>query len=254
VRHAFFDHPGPLAFAHRGGASDAPENTAAAFAHAVGLGYHYLETDVHVTADGVAVAFHDEDLTRTCGRPGRIRDLTWAEVSTARVDGREPIPRLDDLISAWPGTRWNLDCKSDHAIDALVAVLQRLDVLDRVCVGSFSDRRLHVLRQRLGSRLCTSLGPVATARLVLASRTHRLIARPGGQAAQIPLRQGPIPVVTEALVRTAHRLGLQVHVWTIDEPGEMHHLLDLGVDGIMTDRPGVLREVLELRGEWTPLS
>lgn len=248
--HPFLDHPGPLPFAHRGGASDAPENTLAAFEHAVDLGYRYLETDVHVTTDGVAVAFHDDDLARTCGRPGRIAELTWAEVATARVEGREPIPRLDDLIAAWPQTRWNLDCKSDSAIDALVDVLERLDVLQRVCVGSFSDRRLRTLRARLGPSLCTSLGPVATARLVAASRTHRVVARPGGLAAQVPLRQGPVPVVTPAFVRTAHRLGLQVHVWTVDDPGEMHRLLDLGVDGIMTDRPAVLREVLEQRGQW----
>jgi glycerophosphoryl diester phosphodiesterase len=250
VTHPFLDHPGPLPFAHRGGASDAPENTMAAFEHAVNLGYQYLETDVHVTADAVAVAFHDDDLTRTCGRPGRISELTWAEVASARVSGSEPIPRLDELIATWPQARWNLDCKSDAAIDALVQVLQRLDVVQRVCVGAFSDRRLATLRGRLGPSLCTSLGPVATARLVAASRTHHAIARPRGLAAQVPLRQGRVPVVTAAFVRTAHRLGLQVHVWTVDDPGEMHRLLDLGVDGIMTDRPAVLREVLEQRGQW----
>jgi glycerophosphoryl diester phosphodiesterase len=250
VSHPFFDHPGPLAFAHRGGASDAPENTAAAFEQAVNLGYRYLETDVHVTSDGVAVAFHDEDLQRTCGRAGRLHELPWAEVDTARVEGREPIPRLDDLIAAWPDTRWNLDCKSDRAVEALVDVVRRLGALDRVCIGSFSDRRLNTLRRRLGEGLCSSLGPVATARLVAASRTHPSVARPRGQAAQIPVRQGPVPVVTKALVDTAHRLGLQVHVWTVDDPGEMHRLLDLGVDGIMTDRPSVLRQVLEQRGQW----
>lgn len=250
MRHPFLDHPGPLPFAHRGGASDAPENTAAAFEQAVKLGFRYLETDVHVTSDGVAVAFHDDDLQRTCGRPGRVRDLTWAEVATARVDGREPVPRLDELIAAWPHTRWNIDCKSDRAMDALIDVLQRLDVLHRVCIGSFSDSRLRTLRRRLGPGLCSSLGPIATARLMVASRTHCVMARPGGLAAQIPVRQGPVPVVTPALVRTAHRLGLQVHVWTVDDPGEMHRLLDAGVDGIMTDRPALLREVLEVRGEW----
>ncbi len=214
------------------------------------LGFRYLETDVHVTTDGVAVAFHDDDLQRTCGRPGRLRDLTWAEVATARVEGREPVPRLDELIAAWPHTRWNIDCKSDHAVEALVEVIRRLDALDRVCIGSFSDSRLRTLRKQLGPGLCSSLGPVATARLVVASRTHAVMARPGGLAAQIPLRQGPVPVVTPALVRTAHRLGLQVHVWTVDDPGEMHRLLDAGVDGIMTDRPAVLREVLEIRGQW----
>jgi glycerophosphoryl diester phosphodiesterase len=251
VTHPYLDHSGPIAFAHRGGASDAPENTAAAFQRAIDMGYRYLETDVHVTRDGVAVAFHDDDLSRTCGRHGRIRDLDWADVATARVDGREPIPRLDDLLTSWPERRWNLDCKSDDAVEALCAVLQRLDVLDRVCIGAFSDRRLQRLRARLGIEACTSLGPVAIARLVLASRTHPFVARPAGAAAQVPVKQGAITVVNEAMVTTAHRLGLHVHVWTIDDPGEMHRLLDLGVDGIMTDRPAVLREVLEQRGQWT---
>ena len=248
--HAYLEHPGPLPFAHRGGASAAPENTAAAFQCAVDLGYRYLETDVHVTADGVLVAFHDVDLGRTCGRPGTVGALPWAEVATARVEGREPIPRLDELLAAWPQARWNIDCKSDAAVDALVEVLERADCLDRICVGAFSDRRLRRLRKRLGPRLCSSLGPLATARLMAASRTHPAVARPSGMAAQIPLRQGPVSVVTEALVTTAHRLGLHVHVWTIDDPGTMHRLLDLGVDGIMTDQPAVLRSVLEQRGQW----
>lgn len=210
-----------------------------------------METDVHLTADGVLVAFHDTDLERTCGRPGAIASLPWAEVSAARVDGREPIPRLDELLAAWPQARWNIDCKSDAAVEALSEVLRAADCLDRVCVGAFSDRRLRRIRKRLGPTLATSLGPVATARLVAASRTHRVVARPGGIAAQVPLRQGPVPVVTAAFVATAHRLGLHVHVWTVDEPGTMHRLLDVGVDGIMTDRPEVLRSVLEQRGQWS---
>jgi glycerophosphoryl diester phosphodiesterase len=250
VRHPYLDHPGPIPFAHRGGASTAPENTAAAFQQAIDLGYRYLETDVHLTADGVLAAFHDVDLQRTCGRPGTLRSLTWAEVAEARVDGREPIPRLDELLAAWPGARWNIDCKSDDAVDALADTLQRARCLDRVCIGSFSDRRLTRLRRRLGPALCTSLGPLGTARLVAASRTHPVVARTQAMAAQVPVRQGRIPVVTEAFVATAHRLDLQVHVWTIDEPGTMHRLLDLGVDGIMTDRPAVLKQVLEQRGQW----
>lgn len=251
MTHPFLDHPGPIPFAHRGGASDAPENTAAAFARAVEADFRYLETDVHVTRDGVAVAFHDDDLQRTCGRAGRIADLDWADVATARVAGIEPVPRLDELLMTWPDRFWNIDCKSDRAVDALVSTIQRLGVVDRVCIGSFSDRRLARIRTALGPEVCTSLGPAGIARLLVASRTHRGVARTGSAlAAQIPLRQGPIPVATSRLVSTAHRLGLAVHVWTVDDPAMMHHLLDLGVDGIMTDRPLILREVLEVRGQW----
>lgn len=254
-RHPFLDHPGPIPFAHRGGASDAPENTAAAFARAVDLGYRYLETDVHVTRDGVVVAFHDDDLQRTCDRPGRISDMEWDDLAAVRVDGSEPIPRLEELLRAWPDRRWNIDCKSDRSVDALVTLLHRLDVVDRICIGSFSDRRLTRIRDAMGPEVCTSLGPAATARLMAASRTHRVLARPGrAHAAQVPISQGPIPVITPSFVSTAHHLGLDVHVWTVDDPAIMHHLLDLGVDGIMTDRPAVLREVLEVRGQWVTRS
>lgn len=245
ARHPFLDWPGPLPFAHRGGASDAPENTMPAFEYAVGLGYHYLETDVHVTADGVLVAFHDENLQRSCGRPGLIADLPWAEVRRARVGGEAPIPRLEDLLGAWPEVRINIDCKADGAVQALAETLLRCDALDRVCVGAFSDERLGRLRNRLGHRLCTSLGPRGVRDLVLG-----LPGRGPELAAQVPVRHHRIPVVTGPMVRRAHRRGLQVHVWTIDDPTEMHRLLDLGVDGLMTDRPAVLKQVLTDRGQW----
>jgi glycerophosphoryl diester phosphodiesterase len=244
-RHPYLDWGGCLAFAHRGGTGAHPENTLAAFTHAASLGFTYLETDVHLTADGVLVAFHDADLERTCDRPGRIADLPWSEVEVARVGGREPIPRFDELLEALPDARFNIDCKSDEAVDALVRALRRHDVLHRVCVGAFSDRRLRRLRRELGAELCTSLGPTETARLTFGMPTPAEV-----HAAQVPVRSGPVEVVTERRVARAHRRGLQVHVWTIDDPSEMERLIDLGVDGIMTDRPEVLRDVLIRRGLW----
>ena len=243
--HPYLDWDGPIAFAHRGGASDVPENTMPAFEYAVGLGYRYVETDVQVTADGVLVAFHDDDLRRTCGRPGKISELPWSEVRTAMVSGEAPIPLLEDLLGTWPELRVNIDCKTDKAVDALVAGLRRCDALDRVLVGAFSDLRLRRLRGILGDRLATSLGPAGVANL--------RYGRPrsaGGQAAQVPVRQGKLTIVDQKFVDRAHALGIAVHVWTIDDRTEMRRLLDLGVDGIMTDRPAVLREVLEERGQW----
>ncbi len=245
ARHSFLDWPGPLAFAHRGGAGDAPENTMPAFADAVGLGYTYLETDVHVTADGVLVAFHDEDLARSCGRPGRIADLPWQEVHSAMVDGRAPIPLLEDLLGAWPDVRVNIDCKSDGAVPALVETLRRCDALDRVCVGSFSDARLRRIRRLLGPGLCTSLGPRGVAAWVFG-----LPLPTPALAAQVPVTHNGRTVVSARTVARAHRRGLHVHVWTVDEPEEMHRLLDLGVDGLMTDRPAVLKQILVERGQW----
>ena len=216
-----------------------------AFQYAVDLGYRYVETDVQVTADGVLAAFHDNDLSRTCGRQGRISDLPWSEVSTALVDGKAPIPRLEDMLGTWPELRVNIDCKSDGAILSLVATLQRCNAMNRVSVGSFSDRRTKKLKALLGDDLCTALGPLGVAALRF-GRPRRTSAN----AAQVPVRQGLLTVVNERFIEKAHELGLQVHVWTIDDPGEMNRLLDLGVDGIMTDRPVVLRQVFESRGLW----
>lgn len=243
--HPFLDWPGTIAFAHRGGASDNPENTMPAFRHAVELGFTYLETDVHSTADGVLVAFHDNDLTRTCGRPGRIDELPWSEVRSARVDGVEPVPLFTDLMEEFPNARVNIDCKADSGLEPLIDTLRRLDCLDRVCVGSFSDKRLRRIRRELGPGLCSSFGPAQLAIL-------RAGVRPpwGGQAAQVPIRKGALPIVDARFIRGAHRRGYQVHVWTVDEPDEMRRLLDLGVDGLMTDRPAVLKQLLAERGAW----
>jgi glycerophosphoryl diester phosphodiesterase len=245
----FLDHPGPLAFAHRGGACEWPENTLRAFAHAVDLGYRYLETDTHMTRDGVLLAFHDHALDRVTDGSGLIADLPWSEVREARVDGREPIPTLEELLTEWPDVRVNVDAKHDAAVEPLADLIERLDVLDRVCVGSFSDRRLSRLRARLGPDLCWSYGPRGILRVRLGS-----LGIPAGDlgaaCAQVPVSQKGIRIVDRRFVRFLHARGQQVHVWTIDDADEMHRLLDLGVDGIMTDRPQVLKAVLEERGAW----
>ncbi len=243
--HPYLDWPGPIAFAHRGGASDNPENTMPAFEYAVDLGYTFLETDVHATSDGVLVAFHDPDLSRTCDREGMINELTWQQVSEARVDGKEPIPLFEDLLGHFPDCRFNIDCKADTAVEPLIDSLRRLDCLDRVCLGSFSDRRLRRLRDAFGDDLCSSFGPRQIASLKFFGRVPW-----GGQIAQVPVKAGPLTLVTPGLIRRAHRRGLQVHVWTIDDAPEMHRLLELGVDGVMTDRPQVLKDVLVERGQW----
>lgn len=250
--HPFLDHGGPIPFAHRGGASAAPENTLAAFGDAVALGYRHVETDVHATADGVLLAFHDDDLTRSCGDPRRIADHTADQLSTALVDGSEPIPRLEEILDTWPDLHVNIDCKADSAVVPLIALLRRRPtLLERVCIGSFSDARLDALREAIGPSLLTSMGPRAVARLVGRARRLPIDLRPdGARCAQVPLRQGPIRVVTPGFVAAAHRAGIHVHVWTVDEPGEIASLLEMGVDGIMSDDTRALRSVMVDRGLW----
>lgn len=252
VIHPYLDWPGPIPFAHRGGASEAPENTLPAFEHAVDLGFRYLETDVHLSADGVLMAFHDPNLARTCGVDGTIAEMTADELAEVRVDGRASIPLMAELLERFPDVRFNIDCKVDAAVGPLAALVRRLDAVDRVCLGAFSHARLAKLRTLLGPGLLSCMSPREVASL-------RLAGRLGGSArrvAQVPVRVGPqtgprgITVVNPRFVRNAHLRRLPVHVWTIDDPAEMHRLLDIGVDGLMTDRPEVLREVLISRGEW----
>jgi len=166
---AYLDNSGPIPFAHRGGASEHPENTLAAFQSAVDLGYRYLETDVHVTADGVLLAFHDETLDRVTDRQGRIRDLPWSVVREARVDGQEPIPLLEEILGEWPEARVNIDVKHETSVEPLVETLRRTNSFDRVCVAAFSDGRLSRVRRLTGLRVCTALGPREIGQLRIAS-------------------------------------------------------------------------------------
>ncbi|MCD6640290.1 MAG: glycerophosphodiester phosphodiesterase [Nocardioides sp.] len=253
---AYLDHPLPLAFAHRGGAFhpeiEGLENTLAAFRHAVALGYSYLETDVHATRDGVLLAFHDEVLDRVTDRTGNISGVTHAEVQQALIGGTERVPTLSELFDAFPDVRFNIDVKSEGAVAALADFVAEREAWDRVLVGSFSRTRLQHFRRLTKGRVATSAHPLEVAAYVLSPSawlSRRLT--PGRPVAlQVPPRQGRLRVVTDGVVRRAHANGLHVHVWTIDDPDEMNTLLDRGVDGIITDRTDILRDVLRTRGQW----
>ena len=258
ARYTFLDHPGPIAFAHRGGALEAPENTSASFHHAYGLGYRYIETDVHATTDGAVVVIHDPDLDRTADRPGHVPDMTWAEVATARLPGDQQLMRIEEALEEWPDVRFNIDTKHDAVVEPLAEILTRTGAVERVCITSFSDSRVARIRRLLGPTLCTAAGPKGTAALRLASAAPgtgiaAALVRPawsGCAAAQVPTHHGPVPIVERRFVDYCQKVDLAVHVWTIDDRAEMGRLLDLGVDGIMTDRPSVLKELLEARGQW----
>jgi glycerophosphoryl diester phosphodiesterase len=248
VGSGFLDHPRPLAFAHRGGASHFPENSWKAFEHAVGLGYDYLETDAHATADGTVVAFHDKTLDRVTDGSGKIAELTAARVAAARIGGTEPIPLLADLLMAWPGVRFNIDIKDEPAIGPLMQVLARTNCWDRVCLTSFSGRRLDAARRLLPRPVCTATTPagIGAIRAGLPARTlaARFAAR-GVRCAQIP-----VSMATRGFIARAHAAGLQVHAWTVNDPAVMASVLDLGADGIMTDQTAALRDLLIARGQW----
>ncbi|GGY08865.1 glycerophosphodiester phosphodiesterase [Streptomyces anandii] len=250
VRHPYLDHPGPIAFAHRGGAADGVENTVAQFRRAVALGYRYIETDVHATADGRLVAFHDTTLDRVTDGSGRIADLPWEDVRHARVGGREPVPLFEELLETFPEVRWNIDVKAEPALLPLLELVERHGAWGRVCVGSFSEARVVRAQRLAGPRLATSYGTRGVLGLRLRSWGVPAALRRSAVAAQVPVSQSGVPVVDPLFLRAAHARGLHVHVWTVNEPKRMHRLLDLGVDGIMTDHIDTLREVMEDRGVW----
>ncbi|MFC0625555.1 glycerophosphodiester phosphodiesterase [Kribbella deserti] len=254
TRYPFLDHSGPLAMAHRGGALHPDnigyENSMRAFAHAVGLGYEYLETDLHATSDGVVVAFHDDRLDRVTDRTGVISELPWSEVSKARINGHEPIPLLLDVLEEWPTLRLNLDIKAPNGVQPAADVIRKAGAIDRVCVSSFSQRRVWSIRRELGERLCTGFGRVEIA--ALRYSPFPLVLPGTGACIQIPEYYGRFKVLTPGLIRRAHAAGRQVHVWTVDDADEINRFLDAGVDGIFTDRTDILRDVLIARGQWNP--
>jgi glycerophosphoryl diester phosphodiesterase len=247
---SYLDHPRPLAFAHRGGAGHFPENSWKAFEHAVDLGYAYLETDAHATADGTVVAFHDKTLDRVTDSTGRIAELTAAQVAKARIGGTEPIPLLADLIMAWPDIRVNIDVKDTPAIAPLIEVLRVTNSWDRVCLTSFSGRRLDAVRRMLPRPVCSATTPAGIgairAGVPVKTLTTRFAAR------SVRCAQIPYTIASAGFIRHAHAAGLQVHVWTVNEAALMVTLLDRGADGIMTDQTEVLRDVLTARGQWQP--
>jgi len=248
---AFLDWPGPIAFAHQGGAAEFPGNTMKAFDGAAALGYRYIETDLQSTSDGVLIMFHNDTLDETTDHTGTISQLPWSAVREAKVGGTEPLVRFEELLDAHPGVRLNIEPKTDRAVGPFIEAVQRTGIIDRICCGSFSDKRLKEVRKALGPTLCTSTGNWTAARLRLASWLHlKALGRTKAACTQVPPKEKFLPIADGRYISFAHDVGLGVHVWTIDEADEMRRLLDLGADGIMTDKPSVLKDVLVQRGQW----
>lgn len=261
VRHPYLDGPYPRAYAHRGwhiGELAGCENTLAGFVKAVEEGFGYLELDVLASADGVPMVHHDLTLDRTTDGTGPLAALPAAALAELRVGGRHPVPTLAEVLTTLPHTRVTIELKAHAAVDPVLALLDELDAWQRVCVASGDESQVQAARRRGGPRLFTSMGGRSATTL----RTRAWVdALPGalaglptpafrGQVAQVPRRFGPVTVVDAGLLRTAHARGVEVHVWTIDDPAEMRELLDLGVDGLMSDRPDLLRDLLAAGDRW----
>lgn len=260
-------HNAPLAFAHRG-ADPERENTMAAFRRAVDLGFRYLEIDVRTSADGVLVIFHDETLDRVTNGTGKVSDHTWEQLSRVRLTTvtaanpsdeaapvlGEPLVRFEDALQALPETHFNVDLKDSEAVKHFAEIVDRHGAHDRVLAASFNDARRHRVGRLVAKRVASSGGWVSTALMVFLGplggfgRLSQRLAH--FDCAQVPIRQTRVPIVRPKFVERCHRAGLQVHVWVIDDPAEMHRLLDMGVDGIMTDDAEALAEVMRERSVW----
>lgn len=232
---------GPVGLAHRGGALEGVENSPSAFQRAVDLGFAVIETDIRATVDGHAVVLHDATLDRTTDRTGPVSALPLTHVRGSRLRNGEHPMTLLEALRRWPGVTLNVDIKADDAVEPFLRAVEDAGAWHRVCAASFSTARIRRIRALAGPRLATSLATTEVVRLRLRVPTG---AADVACAVQVPERSGPVRVVTRGFVRHAHDLGLAVHVWTVNEADAMHRLLDLGVDGIVTDRPSVLAKVL----------
>lgn len=244
----------PLAFAHRGFSSAGAENTMAAFAAAIELGFGYLETDVQTSADGVLMVFHDDTVDRVTDGSGRVDELTFEQLRALRVAGREQIPTFEELLLAWPDVQLNVDAKDKRSADLLALAIRQHGAHDRVLVAAFDESSTKRVLRASGGTVAWSAGSrTAALSVVLGALGLLWLIRPrlaNLTALQVPVHHGPFRILTRGFIRRAHAAGVQVHAWVIDDPAQMRELLDLGVDGLMSDRADLLAEVMAERGSW----
>lgn len=272
--HPFFQGYKFFGFVHRGGDEKKTENTLEAFQYSSDLGFVFMETDVQSTSDGRVVIFHDADLKRIAGIDKKIKDLTFDEVTNIDLINGGKIPSLEETLFSFPNLRFNIDIKTNSAVEESIKIIKSQEALTRVCLASFSNKRIRRIRKLAGPQSCTSMSQLEVVNAIfhvlaenLGSGINLRRKMRGDEAyfkskwmrttipfngipdcAQVPVGQWGIPIVTQSFIRIMNLLGKFVHVWTIDEPEEMNRLIDLGVDGLMTDKPSILKSTLIDRG------
>ena len=238
-----------LAFAHRGGNEFAPENSFRAFKSAVDIGYKYLETDVHLTKDGFLIAFHDDTLDRVTDKSGLIRDLTLSEVKKAKIAGTDEIPLLSELLNSFTDCFFNIDCKVDETVQPLINLINNKDFINRVCIGSFSQKRINFIRKSLGKDVKTSMGPAEVILSKFLSYTS-LGYNFKSSYTSIPIRRYGINLLEERNIKYLKSNNQKVIAWTINDEDKMKMLINIGIDGIMTDNLTLLKKVLIEESLW----
>ena len=240
--HPYLNQSGVSISAHRGGSEEAPENTLESFSYAIGLGSSYIETDVQLSADGIPYIFHDDDLSRLLNMEVKFNSLHSDQIEKLKLFESYQIPKLETALTQFPNALFQIDLKTDEVALPAMKVIENLNAFDRICIASFSSNRLQKVRKKFPDT-CLSMGPKEILKLLLASfgLYNKTIY---GDCLQVPIYHYGIKLVTRRFVKYVQSIGLKIHVWTINDENTMRKLIDLGVDGIITDKPKLLKELL----------
>ena len=239
----YLDYQGVAVLAHRGGSIESLENTIESFHYSKSIGCEFIETDVQVSSDGIPYIFHDETLTRILNRDDVFSSLHSSEIDNLKIFDEHSIPKLETVLRMFPDIKFQIDVKTDEVAMPALAVIQENNAMDRVCIASFNSKRLNLVNNNYPD-ICISMGPYEVAKMLLSSfgLYKRSIL---GNCLQIPIYEYGIKLVTKRFVKFIHSKGLKVCVWTINDEKTFKYLIDIGVDGIITDKPKLLFEVLD---------
>ena len=245
--HPFFQDYSFFGFVHRGGDEVETENTIEAFKYSSDLGFVFIETDVQATKDGHVVIFHDATLKRMAGVNKSIKELTLKEINEIDLLEGGKIPLLSEALETFPDLRFNIDIKTEDALEETIQIIKKMNFLNKTCLASFSSSRLKRIKHLAGPEACISSGQMDIFKMMCQSVGIRLKPTKS-QCAQIPLKQWGVPVLTKKFIEIAKMQNKFVHVWTIDDKNQMFELIEFGVDGLMTDKPSVLKEAMIEKG------
>ena len=240
--HPYLNTPGVAISAHRGGSMEAPENTLESFKYSLELGCAYIETDVQLSSDGIPYIFHDDDLSRLLGKDVAFNSLHSSEIQNLKLFESFDIPTLETALTTFPDALFQIDLKTDEVAIPAMKIIETLEAFDRVCIASFSSKRLTLINE-MYPHVCLSMGPKEILKLLLASYGLYKKKVPGN-CLQVPIYQYGIKLVTKRFIQYVQNIGLKIHVWTINDKNQMQQLINLGVDGIITDRPKALKDLL----------
>ena len=237
-----------IPFAHRGGSLESTENTLDSFQHSINLGYEYIETDVRHTRDNKLVVFHDEDLKRLCNEEIKISDMEYEDLKKIKIKKKHYNPLLDEVLTTWPNINFNIEPKTFTSAKLLSQSLKKIKNINRFCIGSFSFKKLEMIRNNVGVKLCTSMTKSETIKFYLKQIIP--LSKINIPCLQIPSRYMGFKIITKSIIDKFHNQNKKVHVWTVNDENEINELIDIGVDGIMTDKPTLLKRILKSRSLW----